>query len=72
MLLRRAAARLGIGLALIVLAGALAAVGAALCLWAVYQYLAVAVGAPLASLLVGLGALLISGLFVWGARRLTN
>lgn len=57
---------------LIVLAGGVAAVGIALCLWAVHQYLAMEVGMPLASLLVGLAALLVSGLFIWAARRLTS
>jgi len=70
--LRRAAARLGTGLALIVLAAGLVAVGTGLCLWAAYQYLAAAVGVPLAPLLIGLVALMVSGLFLWAARRLTR
>lgn len=60
------------GLALIALAGGLAAVGVALCLWALYQYVAAELGMPLASLLVGLAALLVSGLFIWAARKLTD
>ena len=70
--LRRAAARLGMGLALIVLATGLVAVGTGLCLWAAYQYLGEVVGVSLASLLVGLAALVVSGLFLWAARRLTR
>lgn len=55
--------------ALAVLAGA---VGLGLCLWALFQFLADAVGTPGAALLSGVAALLVAGVLAWLARDLTR
>lgn len=70
--MRRATARLGLGLGMIVLGLVFAAAGLGLCLWAAYQYLASALGQTTAVLLAGVVALIAAGLFLWLARKLTN
>jgi hypothetical protein len=70
--LRRATTRLWWGLAFIVLAEALAAVGIGLCLWAVYQYVVFPLGPATAALLTGLLALLVAGGVVWLVQRLSR
>lgn len=54
------------------LAATLAAVGLGLCLWAVYGYLAPAVGTPTAGLLTGLLTLIVAGILAWAAARLSR
>ena len=68
--LRYAAIRLGWGLAMSALAGLFAAIGGALCLWAIFQYLDRAVDTATAALLTGGIAFLFVGALVWLARRL--
>lgn len=70
--LRRATARLGYGLALTLLAALALGVGAGLCLWAIYLYLLSALDPATARLLTGLLTLLIGGGLVWVARRLSR
>lgn len=71
-MLRRNAARLGWGLGLTGLAVLLAAVGLALCLWALFQFLAQAFGTPGAALITGGAALVAAGVLAWSARGLTR
>lgn len=54
---------------LIGLAGLLAAAGIALCLWALYQYLAAPLDPPTAALLTGLITLAVAGGVTWIAGR---
>lgn len=70
--MRRAIARLGMGLALSGAAAVLAVVGAGLCLWAAYQYLEAATSPVAAALITGLAALIAAGVAVWAARKLTR
>ena len=70
--LRQNTARLGWGLGLTALAVLLAAVGLALCLWALFQFLSQALGTPGAALLTGGLALAVAGVLAWGARGLTR
>lgn len=52
------------------LAGLFAAIGGALCLWAIFQYLDRAVDTATAALLTGGIAFFFVGALVWLARRL--
>jgi hypothetical protein len=70
--LRRAAARLGLGLGMIALAVGLAVFGGILCLWAGYELLAASIGQTLAALVIGVVAIAIAGVLLWAARKLTN
>jgi hypothetical protein len=70
--LRQGALRTGLGLACLAAASLLLVAGAGLCLWALFQWLVVAVGMPGAALLAGACALLIAGILVWTATRLSR
>lgn len=61
--------RIAGSLALVGLAVLLAVAGVALCLWAVYQYLAVPLGPSTAALLTGVITLALAGIFAWIAGR---
>jgi hypothetical protein len=67
--LRRAFLRTVWGVALIGFAGLLAVAGAALCTWALYQYLALPLAQSTAALLTGLIVLAVAGLLAWIVRR---
>lgn len=54
---------------LVALAGLLALAGAALCLWALYQYLAAPLNPAAAALLTGVIALAAAGGVAWIAAR---
>lgn len=70
--LRQGALRTGMGIACVIAATILLVAGVGLCLWALYQWLAVAVGMPEAALLVGAALMVISGGLVWTAIRLSR
>jgi len=54
------------------LAVLLTAVGLALSLWALFQFLALAVGTPGAALATGVAALVVAGALAWIARGLSR
>jgi hypothetical protein len=70
--LRRSTARLGGSLVLFALAGLLAAVGLCLCLWGLYQYLAVSLGGTAAALLTGVTTVVIAGGLLWIGQRMSR
>ena len=70
--LRDATIRLRWGLAMITLASFFVAVGGALCLWAIFQYLSRAVDTATAALLTGGITLLLAVALVWLVRRLNR
>jgi len=70
--LRRAGARLGAGLVLMALAGALAAGGLLACLWALHRWLEGLWGPEGAALATGAAALAVAGALAWQARRLVR
>ena len=70
--LRRSTARLGGSLVLFALAGLLAAGGLCLCLWGLYQYLAVSLGGSAAALLTGVTTVAIAGGLLWIGQRMSR
>jgi hypothetical protein len=70
--LRSGAFRLGLSLALLGTAGTLALAGVALIMWALYLYLAIILSPPTATLITGMVTLLVAGVLVWSARRLSR
>ena len=70
--LRRAAARLGGSMVLFAVAGLLAVAGLCLCLWGIYQYLAVSLGAVSAALLTGIASLAVAGGVLWIGQRISR
>jgi hypothetical protein len=70
--LRRATARLGVSLALVAVGGLLGAAGLCLCLWGLYQYLAISYGGVAAALSMGLASLLVGGGVLWIAQRISR
>lgn len=70
--LRRHTARLGWGLALIVLSCLLAAVGFGFWIWGLFQFAAQAFGDAAAALLTGTVAVVLAGGVAWLIRRLTR
>lgn len=70
--LRRSTARLGGSLVLFALAGLLAAGGLCLCLWGLYQYLAVSLGGTAAALLTGATTVVIAGGLLWIGQRMSR
>lgn len=52
--------------------GVLVAVGAGLCLWAVYLYLERSTSPEAAALITGLLALIGAGILAWTVRRITR
>jgi hypothetical protein len=70
--LRRSTARLGGSLVLFALAGLLAAGGLCLCLWGLYQYLAVSLGGTAAALLTGVTTVVIAGGLLWIGQRMSR
>ena len=72
MALRRAIVRTALGVACLGAATVLVLGGVGYCLWAAYQGLALTVGAINAALIIGLLMLMLAGIMVWTARRLTR
>ena len=70
--LRRSTARLGGSLVLFALAALLAAGGLCLCLWGLYQYLAVSLGGTAAALLTGVTTVVIAGGLLWIGQRMSR
>lgn len=70
--MRRATARLGFGLGMMVLAIGFAALGGVLCLWAGYDYLMTVLAPQLAALITGICAVLVAALCVWISKKLTH
>ena len=70
--LRSGSIRLGLSLALLGIAGALALGGVGMILWALYLYLAIFVGLPTAMLITGVVTLVVAGGMAWSARRLSR
>lgn len=70
--MRRSTARLGGSLVLFALAGLLAAGGLCLCLWGLYQYLAVSLGGTAAALLTGVTTVVIAGGLLWIGQRMSR
>lgn len=70
--LRSGAFRLGLSLALLGTAGTLALASVALIMWALYLYLAIILSPPTATLITGMVTLLVAGVLVWSARRLSR
>jgi len=70
--LRRSTARLGGSLVLFALGGLLAAGGLCLCLWGLYQYLAVSLGGTAAALLTGVTTVVIAGGLLWIGQRMSR
>lgn len=70
--LRSGTFRLGLSLALLGTAGVLLTVGVALIMWALYLYLAMALGPPTATLITGIATILMAGGLVWSASRLSR
>ncbi|HKJ83026.1 MAG TPA: hypothetical protein VJ961_03280 [Mariprofundaceae bacterium] len=70
--LKRAVFRTGWGLACLLVMGLLIVTGLGLCLWAGYEYMAMAWGDITAALLAGMAALLLAGGFAWLAIRLSR
>jgi hypothetical protein len=64
--------RLGLGLALLGTAGTLAVAGVSLIMLALYLYLAIILSPPTATLITGIVTLLVAGVLVWSARRLSR
>lgn len=64
--------RTGIGLACLLVAALLGFVGVGVCLWAAYQGLIAPLGPVSAALVIGVLLLLLAGLMVWIALRLTR
>jgi len=61
-----------VALAIILLAMSFVIVGGLLCLWAGYVYLAPFLGQPLSALIMGVGAIVVAGLCLWVAKKLTG
>lgn len=57
---------------MIALAVGFAVFGGILCLWAGYEFLAASIGQTLAALIIGATAIIVAGVLLWAARRLTN
>jgi hypothetical protein len=57
---------------LFALAGLLAAGGLCLCLWGLYQYLAVSLGGTAAALLTGVTTVAIAGGLLWIGQRMSR
>jgi len=57
---------------LFALAGLLTAGGLCLCLWGLYQYLAVSVGGVAAALLTGVTTVVIAGGLLWIGQRISR
>jgi len=70
--LRSGTFRLGLSLALLGAAGTLAVAGVSLIMWALYRYLAIILSPPTATLVTGMVTLLVAGVLVWSARRLSR
>lgn len=70
--MRRAVIRTGYGLALIATTGLLLVAGLSLVLWAFYQYVAAAIGAPATALVTGIAALLAAGGLAWIIHRISR
>jgi len=70
--LRSGTFRLGLSLALLGTAGTLAVAGVSLIMWALYRYLAIILSPPTATLITGMVTLLVAGVLVWSARRLSR
>jgi hypothetical protein len=60
------------GLASLAAASLLLVAGIGFCLWALFQWLVVAIGMPTAALLVGVCLLIIAGGLIWTAIRLSR
>jgi len=70
--LRSGTFRLGLSLALLGTAGTLAVAGVSLIMWALYLYLVIILSPPTATLITGMVTLLVAGVLVWSARRLSR
>jgi hypothetical protein len=70
--LRQQASRFSVGLVMLAGAGALALIGAALCVATVYTALEPVAGGPAALLGAGLFALLGAGVLIWVFKRMTT
>jgi len=57
---------------LFAVAGLLAVAGLCLCLWGIYQYLAVSLGAVSAALLTGIASLAVAGGVLWIGQRISR
>jgi hypothetical protein len=57
---------------LFALAGLLAAAGLCLCLWGLYQYLAVSLGGTAAAFLTGVTTIVIAGGVLWIGQRISR
>ena len=68
--MRRGVLRAGWGIALILVVVVLLLAGAALCLWAIYLYLATALAQPAAALITGVITLAVAGLIAWNVARI--
>ncbi|MEJ2399376.1 MAG: hypothetical protein P8Z67_14405 [Gammaproteobacteria bacterium] len=64
--------RVGVVLAILLLALGLVFAGSLLCLWAGYEYLIPVLGQATAALLMGLCAIAVAGVCLWIAKRLTH
>jgi hypothetical protein len=69
---RRGMLRTGAGLACLGAAALLLLAGLSLCLWALFQWLTVTVGMPMAALWVGVILFVIGGGLTWIAIRLNR
>jgi len=67
--LRRATARLGVSLILFVAAGLIGVMGLCLCLWGLYQYLALSYGGVTAAVSIGVVSVFLAGGILWIAQR---
>jgi hypothetical protein len=70
--LRHATVRLGVSLVLFAAAGLIGAVGLCLCLWGLYQYLALSYGGVTAAVSIGVVSLLLAGGILWIAQRISQ
>lgn len=70
--LRSGTFRLGLSLALLGTAGTLAVVGVSLIMRALYLYLAMVLSPPTATLITGMATLLVAGVLIWSAGRLSR
>jgi len=64
--------RLGLSLGLLGTAVTLVFAGVSLIMWALYLYLAIILSPPTATLITGNVTLLVAGVLVWSARRLSR
>lgn len=71
-MLRRTVMRTGAGLAILIVAALVLFAGLGMCLWAAYQGLSAQVGPVSAALVIGVLMLLLAGLMIWTAIRLTR